>query len=358
MRRDVLRGDLLARVPVLEDLGARDRLERAPDLREAHVDHVLVAPEAEAHRPAAEAELAADALVDLVGQRVLAVVPLRARGHLRRDAHPAADRRHALQDVLELEVAHDVDRGPDVLGAPQPEHERRVHLGPGHEVDAHAGDDPVVGLDEERVEHRAEPALVQVPGRVAILGADAGAQERAVGEDDLHAAGRREVLAVREVGDPVVERVADDAPPPEIGDGEHERVTARLQRVVEVEPAHAGLDDGVAELLVDLEDAVHVAQADRHRAADARRGPAVAVVAPGRVRPHRDRVAVGDPHDLLDLLGRLRHHDDRGRVRVVVRGPERIAELADRGVLRDHGLVAQRGAELLQRGVERPLGQA
>jgi hypothetical protein len=68
-------------------------------------------------------------------------------------------------------------------------------------------------------------------------------------------------------------------------------------------------------------------------------------------------VPAGDPDDLLHLLGRL-GHDDEGRcVGVVVRGPERVAELPDGGVLRDDGLVAQRCPELVQRGVERPLRQ-
>ena len=151
----------------------------------------------------------------------------------------------------------DVDRLLEVGVPRHGEHQRRVRLGPAHEPDAHARDDPVVGLDEERVEDRPEPALVQVPGLVVGHRAHAGAQELAVGEDDLHAAGRHEVRAVRQVGDAVVERVADDAAPAEVGDGEHEVVPAGLQRVVEVEPAHAGLDDRVGELVVDLEDAVH-----------------------------------------------------------------------------------------------------
>ncbi|WP_416979837.1 hypothetical protein [Streptomyces sp. T028] len=45
---------------------------------------------------------------------------------------------------------------------------------------------------------------------------------------------------------------------------------ARSYGVVQVEPGHARLDDGVGEFRVDLQDAVHLLEADLDRAAHAR----------------------------------------------------------------------------------------
>ncbi len=265
-----------------EHLGARDGLERRAELAQAPLDVVLVAVEPHARAPPAEAELAPDALVDLVGQRVRAVVPLRPRPDLRGDADALADRRDALEDPGHHELADDVDRRADVVLAPHADHDRGVGLGAAHEPDAHPRDDAVVGLDEEGVEARSEAALVQMPRPVARKGAHPGAQHLAVGQHDLHAARRAEVLAVGQVGDAVVERVADDAAPADVRDRQHEVMAARDDRVVEVEPAHARLDDGVGELLVDLQDPVHVAQAhDGASRRPAERGRRSRCCAPG-----------------------------------------------------------------------------
>ncbi len=167
----------------------------------------------------------------------------------------------------------------------------------------------------------------------------------AVGQHDLHAALHAHVDPVGHVRRAVVERVADHAPPPEIGDREHQPVPAGLDRLVEVEPAHAGLHDGVGALLVDLEHAVHPPQAHDHRAAHARSRPAVAVVAAGPVRPQRHAVLVGQPHDRLDLLDARRHHHRRGRVVVPRRVRERVAELAQVGLAGQDLLGAERGGE-------------
>ena len=56
----------------------------------------------------------------------------------------------------------------------------------------------------------------------------------------------------------MLEGVGDHAAPADVDDGGDEVVAAGLDGVVQVEPADAGLDHGVAELLVDLEDLVHV----------------------------------------------------------------------------------------------------
>ena len=85
----------------------------------------------------------------------------------------------------------------------------------------------------------------------------------------------------------MIERVADHAPPAEVGDRQPQLVPAGPDRVVEVEPAHAGLDDRIRALLVDLEHAIHVAEADDDRSAHAWRRAAVAVVAALTMRPER-----------------------------------------------------------------------
>ena len=221
------------------------------------------------------------------------------------------------------------------------EEQRRERLGPAHEPVAHAGDDPVVGLDEQRVEHRPEPALVEVPGLVVGHRAHAGAHELAVGEDDLHPARGHEVLAVGHVGDAVVERVADDAAPAEVGDRDEQVVVAGLlQGGVEVEPAHAGLDDRVGELGVDLDDAVHRTRLTT-ALPDARRRAAVAEVLAARARPERDAQLVGDPDEGLDLLRRGGQQHDRGVVGAVVLVPVGVAVLVALGLLDEHRVGAQ-----------------
>ena len=183
---------------------------------------------------------------------------------------------------------------------------------------------------------RAEAALVAVPGPVALHRPHARAHHGAVGEDDLHPALRLLIDAVGHVAHPVVERVADHAPPAEIGDRDAQLVPAGLDRLVQVEPAHARLHDRVAQLLVDLQHPVHVAQRHDHRAAHARRGPAVAVVAALPVGPQRHALLVGDREDRLDLLDRLGHEDGRRGVVVGALVLERITPLAEGLRRRDH----------------------
>jgi hypothetical protein len=135
-------------------------------------------------------------------------------------------------------------------------------------------------------------------------------------------------------------------------------VAACTHRVVEVEPAHTRLDDGVRAVLVDLEDAVHPAEADYHGALQPRRRAAVAVVHPGRVRPDGDPAFVRDPDDLLDLLDGL-GHDDRGcEVVVPGRERERVAELREVALGREHAIGAQRRGESLDGAVEVALRHA
>ena len=96
--------------------------------------------------------------------------------------------------------------------------QRHVDLGLGHEPVAHLRDDPEVALHEHLVRRRAQAALVAVPGPVALASRPCPCASGAVGEDDLHPALRLLVDAVGHVAHAVVERVADDAAPAEVGD--------------------------------------------------------------------------------------------------------------------------------------------
>ena len=157
--------------------------------------------------------------------------------------------------------------------------DRRDHLRERHQLHAQPDHDAEVGLHEQLIEHRAEAPLVDMPAGVVGHGSHAGSKQLPVGEHDLHSAGGRELGAVGHVGEAVLERVAYDAAPAQIWDRRHQPMAAVTQRRAEIEPLHARLDHGVAELLVDLEDAVHPAQVHHHRALHSRRAAAVAVVA-------------------------------------------------------------------------------
>src|SRR5262249_18705281 len=132
---------------------------------------------------------------------------------------------------------------------------------------------------------------------------------------------------------------------------------ARLDRVVEVEPADAGLDDRVAELLVDLEHAVHPTEVDDDRPAYPRRRAPVAVVLPDARHPERHLVLVRDPHDRLDLLDRLRLHDRRRLVVVPPAVPEWVPELAHRLLVGQYVLGADRRGERLEGSCEYLFGE-
>jgi hypothetical protein len=327
------------------DLGALDPPEGGLDLREAVVDDGLVAVEREAHRPAPDLELARDRVDDVARDRSRLLPPLLALGEHRSQQDGVEDLRDHADGAVEHQDAKDVHDRRDVVVLPHPQPQRHVDLGIGHEPHAHLRDDAVVGLHEELIGRRSQAALVDVPGLVAGHRTHAGAHDRSVGEHDLHPALHPHVDAVGHVGGAVVERVAYDAAPAEVRDRQHQAVVAGLDGLVEVEPAHARLDHRIAEILVDLEDAVHVAQAHDHRAAHARRRAAVAVVAPGAVRPQRHLVLVGDAHDLLDLLHRGRHDHGGRRVRVPRGVLEGVAELAQVGVGGQHLVGAEGGRE-------------
>ena len=346
-------GERVGRVLLAPHLGAWDPIEGLLHLAEAVVDDGLVAVEGEAHHPAADLELARHLVDAGVRDRFLALVPRRARGQHRREGDRVPDLRHVLDRPVQHQRAQGLDESGQVVVAPDAEPERHVALRHRHQPHAHLRDDPEVRLHEERVERGSEASLVHVPGPVSGHRAHAGAEQLAARQHDLHPARGRHVGAGREVRRAVLERVADDAAPAEVGHRHHEAGPGRAERVVEVEPADARLDDGVRAVLVDLEHAVHPPQAHEHGPVEARRGSAVAVVHPRRVCPERDRVLVRDPHDRLDLLDRLRHQRRRGRVVVPRREREWVSERAELVLAGDHRVGAKRRAEC----VERLLGQ-
>jgi hypothetical protein len=285
-----------------------DRLEGGLYLGEAMVDDRLVAVERKSHQPAPDLELLRHVVDRVVGHRIIALVP----GRTARDHGRHRDRVPELWHVLDRPVEHQPaqrvhDRGQIVV-LPRAQPEGHVALRPRHQPDAELRDNSEVRLHEQLVERRAETALVDMPGAVVRHRSHAGAEQLAVCEHDLHAAVGGHVLRLGKVCGSVLEEVADHPAPAQVGDRDHQLVAAGLDRVVEVEPADAGLDDAVGELLVDLEHSVHVPERDDHRAFEARRGPAVAVVHPAAVRPERDPALVRDPDDRLHLLDRRGHH--------------------------------------------------
>ncbi len=118
---------------------------------------------------------------------------------------------------------------------------------------------------------------------------------------------------------------------------------------IEVEVAHAGLDERVCLVLAHLEDLVHALQVEHDAARVDRRRAAVGEIAPGRDRVERNRVAVRDLDDLLNLrhgLGR----DSRGGDLLAGLAPERRVRVAIRVhgfVAREHPVLADSGTELL-----------
>ena len=345
-------GDRVGRVLLPPHLRAGDLLEGLLDLPEPVIDHRFVAVQGEPHQPAADLELARHPVDHLVGDRLLALVPGRPRRQDRRHRDRVPDLRHVLDRAVEHQLSQGLDHGGEVILVPDPEPERHVALRLRHQPDAHLRDDAVVRLHEELVGGGAEAALVDVPRPVARHRAHPRPHQVSVREHHLHAALPGHVGAVRQVRGPVLEVVADHASPAEVGDGDHQLVPAGLNGVVEVEPAHTGLDDGVRGLLVDLEHPVHPAQAEDHGALEARRRAAVAVVHARRMRPERHLVLVRHPHDLLDLLHRLRHQHRRGGVVVPRRERERVAEVAQLVLAGQHRVGGERRPE----GVQRELG--
>ena len=345
-------GDLRA-----DHRGALDPAERLLHPGEPVVDDRLVAVDREAHRPASEAELRADALDRLLGEDALPLVPVRPVGEHRRRGDGAQDHRIAGDRAAEHQLAHDVHHRPEVVVARHHHPARQVALRLRHQPDAHLGDDAEVRLEEEAVERRPEAPPVHVPGSAVRDGAHARAHQLAVREHHLQPARVGGVIAVGRVAEAVLQGVADHAAPPEIGHGDPQLVARRAHRLVQVEEAHARLDDRIGGVAVDLEHAVHPPQVHDDGPAHARRRAAVAVVPALRAHPERDAVVVRDPHDRLELLDRLGLHDGGGLVVVPPREPVGVAELPQLLDVGEHVLRADGRAEAVESRVECLLGQ-
>ncbi len=135
-------------------------------------------------------------------------------------------------------------------------------LGLRHQPEAHLGDDPEIRLGEQAVDDRAHPVAELLPGLRTGQSAHAGAHQLAVGQHDLHAAVRFEVIAVRQGSATcaVVERVPHQAPPARIGTVDPQLQLVLADMPVEVEIGDARLDQHARVLLADLQDAVHPPQ--------------------------------------------------------------------------------------------------
>ncbi len=197
-------------------------------------------------------------------------------------------RRHRVRVPLEVsrtvELHVDVDRRLVLRSHPQ----------------AQLRDHREVRLHDELVPRRAKAMLEQRPGRAVGYRAHAGANHLPVGKHDFHAADV--VAVVAEAAEAALQRVADHAAPAVAGNAQLQRNPVLLHVVEQVEEADAGLDDAVAALRIDLDDAVQPAQVEHHRAGHARCRAAVAEILAARNRPQRDPELVGDLQHALDLL--------------------------------------------------------
>ena len=149
-----------------------------------------------------------------------------------------------------------------------------------------------------------------------VEGAVARAQNLAVAEHDLHAAGEPEVIEIGRVARTLVEGIPDHPALRRAGGHvEHELVAATDQLVVHRLIADARLHDCEAEPLIDLKDAVHpVSEIDDDLARlRCRAAPEPDIVA-GADRIERHGVLVRHPHDRLHVGGRGRI-DHTGRLR-------------------------------------------
>ena len=92
----------------------------------------------EAHPPAADLELARDPLDPVLGDRPLAVEPVRAARVERRRVERVEDRRDHPQRAVEQQPPQRVHQRRDVVVAPDPQPHRREGLGLRHQPDARA----------------------------------------------------------------------------------------------------------------------------------------------------------------------------------------------------------------------------
>ncbi|MNN31736.1 hypothetical protein D3C81_1454340 [compost metagenome] len=130
------------------------------------------------------------------------------------------------------------------------------------------------------------------------------------------------------------------------GERQHQRQVVLLQVVVQLLVGHARLDQGGAQVRVDVDDLVHLLQVEDHLAALAGSRRTVAEVAPGGDGPHRDLVLVADIHHALHLFDAGGGDDGGRRMFGVVHGHHDLVVGDQLLVLGQDVFLAQQLAEL------------
>ncbi len=261
-----------------------------------------------------------------------------------------------LDDLAPAQGGQGVDGGLQVRLLLEPHLAGHHPFRLGHQPQAELGHHAEVRLQEQPVQRRAEAALEQLPALAAGQGAHSGAHHLARGQHHLHPADLGGVVAIGRVADPALQGVAHDAAPPQRRGRDPKLQPPRPDVLVEVEERHPRFDQGVGVLLVDLDDPVHPAEVEHHRAPHPGRAAAVAEVLADGDRPQRDAVLAGDPHRRLHLFDAAR--PDRPGADEVLATPERIGVgIGGKiGVRAEHGILAERRGEGLQR-LAQPAGR-
>jgi hypothetical protein len=283
---------------------------------------------------------------ELLGRRVARqhVAQLRAYGREEAAEQRAAELRHAVHDAAILEKIQNIDERNQVLVLRHAHGAGEIGVGLRHEPEAHLRDDAEVRLREQSVDPRTRAELVLLPRLRVRHGAHAGAQQLAVREYHLHAAVRIEVIAElrHRVAAAVIERVADQAAPTRVRAVHPNVELVLLDVAIEIEVAHARLDERRRVLLADLEDAVHALQVEHDAPREIRSRAAVTQVLTGRDRVERNPVGVRGAHDRPHLLHRVRRDGRRSGslLGLALERGVRVAVERDVGIAREHPLRA------------------
>jgi hypothetical protein len=222
----------------------------------------------------------------------------------------------ALDDAETAQPRQPVDQRRQIRLRRRSTEESRECVWSARQVEPELGHDAEVGLRKQAVERRAEAVAPEARRACAGVVAVAGAQDLAGAQHRLKPAHLREPIAEPPVAEAALEAVADDAGVAASAGGvEEQAAAARLERLVEVALRDSGLNDGIAELRVHLDDLVHLAEVDDHLAARGRAGIAVAPVAAARDRVQVKPGAACGCDQPAHLFGRVRvHNRERARL--------------------------------------------
>ncbi|KAK3343445.1 hypothetical protein B0T25DRAFT_634547 [Lasiosphaeria hispida] len=231
--------------------------------------------------------LEANFLEDGVGD---AGVRLHVRDHLAEDEGDAGgecdtedvcDRGGVENDGAAHEVGERADQRDEVCFGGNVDLDGGVGFWGGGEVDAESGDDAKFGLEEEFVEAGAEAAFVE-------------GNSRRWGCSRSHDRG----CCRGRIPSQWRERRAS-------GNGGPETGALALDLVVEIEEGHAGLDYGIAVLVIDLDYAIHAVEIQNHGSLDDGTGPSISQVPAAGDDLQRGLVCAGEFDSFLDLLSGL-----------------------------------------------------